>query len=84
MKRISTMLAFLFLLLLAACGAVESEETATSPQDSVNSENGETAVAVTSFTPAQNVAEAAQLRADDHTEGAVEPIVTIIEYGDFQ
>ncbi len=56
----------------------------TSPTESVKSENGDTTVAVTSFTPAQNAAEAAQLRPDDHTQGAVEPIITIIEYGDFQ
>jgi hypothetical protein len=39
---------------------------------------------VPSFTPATNVAEAAQLRPDDHTHGAADPVVTIIEYGDFQ
>lgn len=84
MKRVSTWLVLLFLLLLAACGASVSDTAVTSPTESVQSENGDTAVAVTSFTPAQNVAEAAQLHPDDHTEGADEPIVTIIEYGDFQ
>ena len=100
MKRVSTLLVMFLLLLLAACGAAVSDtavisptesvhsengDTAvTSPKETVNSENGDTAVTATSFTPAQNAAEAAQLRPDDHTEGADEPIITIIEYGDFQ
>lgn len=84
MKRVSTLLAFLFLWLLAACGAAVSDTAVTSPKDSVIEEGRDTAVAVTSFIPAENVDEAAQLRPDDHTEGALEPVVTIIEYGDFQ
>ncbi len=100
MKRVSTLLVMFLLLLLAACGAAISDTAVTNPIESVqnengdtavasstetvNSENEDTAVAVTSFTPAQNAAEAAQLRPDDHTQGADEPIITIIEYGDFQ
>ena len=84
MKRVSTFFALLFLLILASCGAAESDTAVTSSNVSTDSENEDTAVAVTSFTPAESVETAAQLRIDDHTHGAHEPIVTIIEYGDFQ
>ena len=36
------------------------------------------------FEPAANIEEAAELRAAYYTKGAEEPIVAIIEYGDFQ
>jgi hypothetical protein len=84
MKRITTLFALLFLLFLASCGAAEPDTAVTSPNDSADSGNGETAVSIPSFTPAQNVADAAQLRPEDYTHGAAEPVVTIIEYGDFQ
>lgn len=83
MKRVSALLAFLFLLFLASCGT-DGTNTAVTPAPSEPGGNEDTAVSVTSFTPATNVQEAAQLRRDDHTHGAGEPIVTIIEYGDFQ
>ena len=87
MKRITTFFAFLFLLFLVSCGAAEPETAVATPNNPVpptESGNGDTAVSFSSFTPATNVAEAAQLRSDDHTHGAAEPAVTIIEYGDFQ
>lgn len=83
MKRVSTSLAFLFLLFLASCGAAGTN-TAVSPVSPESGGNEDTAVSVTLFTPAQNVEGAARLRSDDHTHGAAEPIVAIIEYGDFQ
>jgi hypothetical protein len=83
----------LFLLFLAACTTPEPN-TAVAPQDEAAPQddaaepqadvNEETAVSPPSLTPAANVAEAAVLRDDDHTHGAVDPVVTIIEYGDFQ
>ena len=80
MKRVF----LLFLLFLAACGGTEPD-TAVSPtgEDSPIQANtgGDTAV---TFAPAVTVDEAAQLREFDQTHGAAEPVVTIIEYGDFQ
>ncbi|MCB9446613.1 MAG: hypothetical protein H6669_20465 [Ardenticatenaceae bacterium] len=87
MKRIVTLFVFLFLGLLASCGAAQPNTAVTTQDDPASpaaSQSGDTAVAATSFTPAQNVDEAIRLRSDDHTHGAAEPIVTIIEYGDFQ
>lgn len=80
MKRIVTLFAFLFMFFLVSCGA--AEPAVTPATDSVPSTASESEVP--SFTPATNVAEAAQLRPDDHTHGATDPVVTIIEYGDFQ
>lgn len=78
MKRASTLGAFLLLFFLVACGADEPAPVAVN-------EGGETAVTTTtSFTPAETVTEAAALRDHDHTHGAADPVVTIIEYGDFQ
>lgn len=85
MKRISTLLALLSFLLLAACSGGTAVSTPESTAQPPAATGGDTAVsAATSFTPAANVDEAAVLRADDHTHGAAEPIVAIIEYGDFQ
>jgi hypothetical protein len=64
-------------LFLAACGVDE-------PAPSATNGGGDTAVSPISFTAAQSVAEAASLRDHDHTHGAADPVVTIIEYGDFQ
>ena len=38
----------------------------------------------TAAAPAISVEEAAQVRPNDHVQGAAEPLVTVIEYGDFQ
>lgn len=86
MKRI---VPFFVLLFLAACGAAELDTAVTpsatgQPQIGTVTETADTAVSATSFTPASSVAEAALLRNHDHTHGAAEPVVTIIEYGDFQ
>jgi hypothetical protein len=40
--------------------------------------------AVEDFSPAKSVAEAAVIREQDWSKGAVDPVVVIIEYGDFQ
>ncbi len=77
------------LLLIAACGAasgpevtpvpesVDSEETA--PQSTVPASSSSTTV-LTGSTPE----EASIIREQDHVKGASDPLVTIIEYGDFQ
>ena len=38
----------------------------------------------TDFTPASTPAEAGEVRDFDHIKGATDPVVTIIEYGDYQ
>ncbi len=56
---------------------VEEEETAVSPPPSSAPINP-------NFTPATTTAEAAIIRSSDWVEGATEPTVTIVEYGDYQ
>ncbi len=56
---------------------VEEEETAVSPPPSSTPINP-------NFTPATTTAEAAIIRSSDWVEGATEPTVTIVEYGDYQ
>ena len=53
--------------------AADSEETAVSDDGSP-----------AAFSPATTVAEAAVVREQDQVLGAADPLVTIIEYGDFQ
>ena len=86
------------LLLLAACGSatapadtaapsVAEENEAAAPQEDVQEspqsgdsiQDGKSSV-VTGTTPQ----EASIVRAEDHFIGAEDPVVTIIEYGDFQ
>ncbi|MEJ2750867.1 MAG: hypothetical protein P8183_23615 [Anaerolineae bacterium] len=86
MKRIVPFFVFFVLTFLAACSG-PGLDTAVTPAITAQPQTVATAnaaVSNTSFTPATNVAEAAVLRADDHTHGATDPVVTIIEYGDFQ
>jgi hypothetical protein len=81
------------ILLLAACGtATESdrpsgEETTTPVAESTNSsaaDNNTAQTSNTTVTTGTNPEEASIVRVQDHTIGAEEPVVTIIEYGDFQ
>lgn len=96
MKRI--ILLFVALVLLAACGGSISTETAvdsTQPATAVSQEEAaaepasETAalssgaVDIPNF-PATTVQEASVVRDRDWTQGTDDPLVTIIEYGDFQ
>lgn len=90
----------LLLALLVACGqSVGERETAvttsapttavpaTQPATPVETdEPADTAPPVESdtFPVAGTVAEASQVRPSDWTKGAVNPLVSIIEYGDFQ
>jgi hypothetical protein len=86
------LLMFLFLL-LAACAAPEAAEpddqpeqetpepTAVSVDNKVDSQAVEVADPVT---PAQTAAAAGVIRDRDWTLGAEDPLITIIEYGDFQ
>ncbi len=76
----------------------ESEEdttvaTATESETAVAEENEEEEVAADTavspidgptYQPASDIATAAILRDSDQTKGATEPIIAIIEYGDFQ
>ena len=91
MRRI--FLLILLFLLLAGCAAPEAagptaeperdapEPTAVS-EDSV--ENSEPVAALDPISPAQTAAEAGVIRDRDWTQGADDPLITIIEYGDFQ
>ena len=67
-----------------AVAEAEPTDTETAESEEESEAETDTAVANADFQPAQNFTEAAQLRAADYTKGAEEPIVAIIEYGDFQ
>ncbi len=88
------------IMLLAACGGGTAELPTTEPQapaanpttdeaaDSAETEAEPVAEEPQPETdasfPAANVADAAVIRQQDWVKGAEEPIVTIIEYGDYQ
>lgn len=92
------LLPILLLFFLAACqtgGGVPVEsrtETETDESSSINDAPPEESPAVVAptdplnneVTIGQNAAEAGQVRERDWTKGAQDPLVTIIEYGDFQ
>ena len=86
MKRMFLLLIGGLLLLLAACGqagtTTESAPAAEAvPQPAeTESESSE----ITQFTVSSTISEAAIVRDSDWVKGADEPLVTIIEYGDFQ
>ncbi len=99
MKRITTLL-LLAMGTLAACNSTAAPEVvvpviasvevppASPPASPAVFETAATAVlsadSASSFTPAATIDEAAVIRPQDHVIGAEEPIVAIIEYGDFQ
>jgi len=84
--------------LLAACGQSVGEPTnapatavpATQPPAEEEEEQADNPPAAAppaeagSYIIASSVAEAAQVRATDWAKGATDPLVSIIEYGDFQ
>ncbi|MFL7837515.1 MAG: hypothetical protein ACK2T4_09060 [Candidatus Promineifilaceae bacterium] len=85
----------LLILLLAACGsttgsstttgeeattAVDNSVTPTEEKDNNESTQTGSISVITGSTPE----EASVVREQDHILGAEEPVVTIIEYGDFQ
>ena len=81
------------LLLLVACGssaAVETEDEKAEKSDDTAAvseaapESQPVAVSADPITPAETAAEAGIIRDRDWTQGAEDPLVTIIEYGDFQ
>lgn len=97
MKRIILLLAIG--LLLAACGSTSTETAVTVPEEparpetavpeqepaaeTVPDEPSTESAAIPGF-PATNVQEASIVRDRDWTKGTDDPLVTIIEYGDFQ
>lgn len=86
MRRIPLLL--MSLLLLVACGPagtpasppMSEATTAVPPQEGNNQPASQVAV----FTPATTPEEAGIVRPQDWVKGASDPVVTIIEYGDFQ
>ncbi len=91
MRRV--FLLMFLLLLLVACGAPEAAEPTREPEREApeptaisqdNTANPESVAAVDPITPAQTAAEAGLIRDRDWTKGADDPLITIIEYGDFQ
>lgn len=81
------------LILLTACGAPEAiepvedplVENSDAPIDSEPVSKSEVeSVSSDAITPARTAAEAGILRDRDWTKGAEDPLITIIEYGDFQ
>ena len=61
-------------------GTEATDELTTDAEEMVVSDDGSPAA----FSPAATVAEAAVVREHDQVRGAASPLVTIIEYGDFQ
>ncbi len=62
-------------------------EPASSPEvkDDATEPGDQTAVTSSDpLFPASNIADASIIRSTDHVVGAVEPLISIIEYGDFQ
>lgn len=86
MKRLFWLL--MSVLFLAACGASESAispATAVSPTDAPASTNVPAPTVASSDASLANPLDVASIiRESDWVRGAAEPIVTIIEYGDFQ
>lgn len=87
------------IILLAACGSADNDAATlpvgtavTAPTDGDDSAETETdntaAVAqpetAAEFVTAVTIEQAAQTKPTDQTKGATDPLVTIIEYGDFQ
>lgn len=64
---------------VAAVAEEESEESEESEEDTAV-----TAVDGPTYEPSTTIPEAAELKATDHSKGAEDPIIAIIEYGDFQ
>ena len=85
MKRL-VLLIFLFLLAACSSSSPASEPEMAEPAAAGSEEQtAPPAQAVSGNIPAATVAEAAVVRERDHVAGAtVDPVVTIIEYGDFQ
>lgn len=87
-----------FLFLLAACAAgggaptesqqsaesYSSNSTGDSPSETVPAQSVPVQELNNDITIGTNPAEAGVVRERDWTEGAEDPLVTIIEYGDFQ
>jgi hypothetical protein len=81
------------LLLLVACGGPTEPEIVDQPaeEDAKSTTVSEAApesqaemVSADPITPAKTAAEAGAIRDRDWTKGAEDPLITIIEYGDFQ
>jgi hypothetical protein len=62
----------------------EIEEAETIDTSNEAAQSAPAAANLDDFSPASTVAEAAVVRQQDWRKGAVDPIVVIIEYGDFQ
>lgn len=83
----------LLLLLLAACGGA-APDTTTAPEEAdagsnvapeTAAQSGDAATSAKANVNAGTTPEEASIvRPEDHTKGAADPLVTIIEYGDFQ
>ncbi len=83
------------LLVLVACAAPDEtktgEETVVDDAGAVSSDSSKAetasrpaAVSADPISPAETAAEAGVIRDRDWTKGAADPLITIIEYGDFQ
>jgi len=88
-----------FLILLAACASgggapTEGQNTESEPEGQANLDDSPTESAPVESAPAGNLnnditissnpADAGNIRERDWTKGADDPLVTIVEYGDFQ
>lgn len=85
----------IMLFVLAACAAPDETQTnvdaVVDDADPVPTESPKAgtasrpaAVSADPITPAETAAEAGVIRDRDWTKGAADPLITIIEYGDFQ
>ncbi len=68
----------------AATETDDDEEAAAVEEEESEEDTAVTVVDGPTYEPSTTIPEAAELKATDHTKGAEDPIITIIEYGDFQ
>lgn len=79
-------------IFLAACGSTADVETGLNPVEEstaeppavIEAESPTLAAVTTDFKPAASLAEASVERGQDYAHGAEDPLLTIVEYGDFQ
>ncbi len=92
MKKIGLLLSLTLLLVLAACGGTSGEQLPASgatnevevPAEAVDNAGDGAVDPVTDDVASVPDSDPRQVRDRDWTKGTADPLITIIEYGDFQ
>lgn len=87
MKKIGLLISLLLLMVLAACGGAAVEQLPIS--DATDDPEAPAAVGDNAGATSEDTADVTesdprQVRDRDWTKGATDPLITVIEYGDFQ